>query len=879
MSSKFLDKTGLDTLWAKIKSTFQTLGNLVTAWGSTPSDSKYPSEKLVKTSLDTIPFNADFQFMTQAGTSDKCCIAKFSKPVNAYNGSNGTTVGLYVLEAYNYRASVGPEYQSKVQLMIKITDGTSTNSSVVAIDGLSGKYLPISGFSLHVKTAVNNVVDIYLVYTTSANYVTCVGKFIRLWDVNYFTETWYKSSTSFTPFDASGDNVSKSVITDNILTKLTGFVGGTLAFSDGKPVIDTSVLGTLDVEHGGTGNTSVDTAPTANSTKMVTSGGIFNALNDKVTKIEFTQPADYKSFVIIEDVTRWYDPAGTAAISKGYQLIGQIAYWRSGGGFESMAVAFIKFHLNYRWQLTNDSCCEVKSTLPNNSFCPMIIRDARDENNVKYYFGLRTKIAWNSTVQFIGRTSDLSFSNLEWIPGENAAHTGNGTEFPVGITIERNCDLLEWNSIANGGTGATTAIGAEYNILNQVADIDTTIDGNRKIALCNQTKSASNGVFRWLKLSNVWTWIKGLLLSESGVNISGNAATATTATTAAGYTSGGAIDTALQGKVDKETGKGLSTNDYTTADKNKVASAVQPGDLGTAAYKDVPASGNARTTQVVMGSDSRLSDARPASDVSAWAKAATKPTYTASEVGAVPTSRTVNGKALSSNITLNASDVGSLDGLKVWSGGANSVYGYKVCETADIAHGTSTIYAIAMGTMALTNKYATDPQASTTSARDGSLAFGSFYIWCYGTPEGTLTCKARLFSSNPAFNNTDLALCYRKDGDKIEWFVGFGPLDDPVTASSALTVSRPFGMSVSFDYTQNIVVPDSLDPVPSGKHYDDWYGLFKQPYMLNNANGVGSISQPVYVMPNGQIKACNKPVQVVNSIDTSSMTADVLYVM
>lgn len=49
--SKFLDKTGLDTFWAKIKSTFQTLGNLVTSWGSTPSDTKYPSEKLVKDSL------------------------------------------------------------------------------------------------------------------------------------------------------------------------------------------------------------------------------------------------------------------------------------------------------------------------------------------------------------------------------------------------------------------------------------------------------------------------------------------------------------------------------------------------------------------------------------------------------------------------------------------------------------------------------------------------------------------------------------------------------------------------------------------------------------------------------------------------------------
>lgn len=36
------------------------------------------------------------------------------------------------------------------------------------------------------------------------------------------------------------------------------------------------------------------------------------------------------------------------------------------------------------------------------------------------------------------------------------------------------------------------------------------------------------------------------------------------------------------------------------------------------------------------GNDVRLSNARPASDVSAWAKAPTKPTYTAAEVGAAP---------------------------------------------------------------------------------------------------------------------------------------------------------------------------------------------------------------------------------------------------
>lgn len=46
--------------------------------------------------------------------------------------------------------------------------------------------------------------------------------------------------------------------------------------------------------------------------------------------------------------------------------------------------------------------------------------------------------------------------------------------------------------------------------------------------------------------------------------------------------------------------------------------------------------------------------------VPSWAKTSSKPSYTAAEVGAVPTSRTVNGKALSSDITLSAADVSAL---------------------------------------------------------------------------------------------------------------------------------------------------------------------------------------------------------------------------
>ena len=93
----------------------------------------------------------------------------------------------------------------------------------------------------------------------------------------------------------------------------------------------------------------------------------------------------------------------------------------------------------------------------------------------------------------------------------------------------------------------------------------------------------------------------------------------------------------LNQKVDKVSGKGLSTEDYTAEDKTKV------DNLGTAAERDVPVSGNASNNEVVLGNDTRLTDARPASDVSDWAKALIKPTYSYDEITSKPT---INGVTL-----------------------------------------------------------------------------------------------------------------------------------------------------------------------------------------------------------------------------------------
>lgn len=133
------------------------------------------------------------------------------------------------------------------------------------------------------------------------------------------------------------------------------------------------------------------------------------------------------------------------------------------------------------------------------------------------------------------------------------------------------------------------------------------------------------------------------------------------------------INTDISNKVDKVAGKGLSTEDYTTAEKNKLSgieanannyvhpttsgnkhipSGGSSGKIlgwsadGTAAWVDpTGGGGGGDVSSVKVGSTTYNPDSNgvvslpayptslPASDVYSWAKASSKPTYTASEVG------------------------------------------------------------------------------------------------------------------------------------------------------------------------------------------------------------------------------------------------------
>lgn len=105
---------------------------------------------------------------------------------------------------------------------------------------------------------------------------------------------------------------------------------------------------------------------------------------------------------------------------------------------------------------------------------------------------------------------------------------------------------------------------------------------------------------------------------------------------------------------------GMDPSSYALRTELPTKTSDLTNDSGYITNADVPTKTSDLTNDSGFITGSQVPSNEEDPTVPSWAKASTKPSYTASEVGAVPTSRTVNGKALSSNITLDASDVSAL---------------------------------------------------------------------------------------------------------------------------------------------------------------------------------------------------------------------------
>ena len=175
--------------------------------------------------------------------------------------------------------------------------------------------------------------------------------------------------------------------------------------------------------------------------------------------------------------------------------------------------------------------------------------------------------------------------------------------------------------------------------------------------------------------------------------------------------------------------------------------------LGTAAALDVATSGNASTSQVVKGNDTRLTDARNAADVSSWAKAANKPSYNGSEialtgyteaqskssVAATDTTNAAIGK-LEYRVETNENNISLLEkmngskNLSTWSGGTVSSAGTVGNFSISLP---SAVYAVSFKTSATSG-------ATQVTFKNDSTTISSVTV---NNASGTITQIATLQSS------------------------------------------------------------------------------------------------------------------------------------
>ena len=101
-------------------------------------------------------------------------------------------------------------------------------------------------------------------------------------------------------------------------------------------------------------------------------------------------------------------------------------------------------------------------------------------------------------------------------------------------------------------------------------------------------------------------------------------------------------------------------SDWDQSDSTKVDYIKNKPDVYEKPSTGIPSTDLSSAVQTSLSKADTALQSETDPTVPSWAKASSKPCYTASEVGAVPTTRKVNGKALSSDVTLSASDVGAL---------------------------------------------------------------------------------------------------------------------------------------------------------------------------------------------------------------------------
>ena len=237
----------------------QAVSNLVTAWQTTPDNTHYPSEKLVS---DSITSEA-----TARSESDATLQANINKKVTA---NANITAGTNCKITYDAKGLVTAGTSLSASDIPTIPESKVSN----LVNDLAGKQAKLTAGD-YISIGTDNTIS----HGSSGAVAGTYG------NVGYAPKITIDGFGHIT----SAEDVSITADVANSLST-AGTVRVNLASSSAPTYtsggnITPGVTGILPVANGGTGNSSVDTVPTANSTKMVTSGGVASALAGKQDKL------------------------------------------------------------------------------------------------------------------------------------------------------------------------------------------------------------------------------------------------------------------------------------------------------------------------------------------------------------------------------------------------------------------------------------------------------------------------------------------------------------------------------------------------------------------------------------------------------------------
>lgn len=441
----------ISALWTKIKSIFQPVADRVTAWGSTPSDTKYPSEKLVKTSLDSSVLYANQKW----GGAFRVSLS----PIDVF-GMMGHNVFLGAFAScikVEYSTDGGTTWLDYgLTDTQKMTLFSQFNNSAIAYCGKNTHIQPgYTGTIAGTKDLTNGII---------------ANQRLRI-------------TISSRPFANEGTTSRTGEFAIIARIRRLGILMSTQSASAGTHCV-------------------ISTRSTAN----------FEAGNDVW--------ATHGDFSILGDGGWNSIPCDNGTAENGFTF----------GGYGTGGVAQyneIRFEI-WSSQLNANPASSQTGNLAIYAICGLA--DRINSTNSKFHAFAR--YGYNCTSVDLANGYPVFGNGIKFTARKlktNLARTADSTF--DGSADQTNIPVTGTLPIGNGGTGKTTAKAAEYNLTTGKSEISDTTSGDDRVVFELASPSESNGVTRgFRKLSTIWAWIKGLLSSESGVNISGNAATATKAT-------------------------------------------------------------------------------------------------------------------------------------------------------------------------------------------------------------------------------------------------------------------------------------------------------------------------------------------------------------